>query len=332
MQGTVPIGAGWLRGPDGPAVPVDTFVQLVKSYRARFRAGVARTPAERAQVDWPTVVADAQAGIKRDFIVTMKAASGWEFNWLSTTLHYRDTNWHQMTYYIIGMADTSRAFDTWLSQTRDNKVPFLIQTPDKRFPAGATRTAQNAVGQGAPTGRRYFRNRAAGLDQAGNGWRNSQYDFYRFRAYADAARNGDFPVFTVAENDMLAAEGLLRQGGATNVAAAVTAATDSVPGGTACVPRVPVGPNFTTTACGSVFEAMKWEKRMETAYTTYGAWFFDSRGWGDLPIGTALSWPVPFQELDARRKPIYDVGGVGQPGSAGQSTYGYGSTINGLPL
>jgi hypothetical protein len=98
------------------------------------------------------------------------------------------------------------------------------------------------------------------------------------------------------------------------------------------VPRVPVGPDYTTTACGSVFEAMKWEKRMETAYTTYGAWFFDSRGWGDLPIGTPVSWPVPYQELDARLHPIYDLGGVNQPGGAGQSTYGYGSTINGIPL
>ena len=59
--------------------------------------------------------------------------------------------------------------------------------------------------------------------------------------------------------------------------------------------------------------------------TTYGAWFFDSRGWGDLPEGTPLEWPVPNQELDARLLPIYNLGGVGQPSSAGTSTYGYGS-------
>jgi hypothetical protein len=70
---------------------------------------------------------------------------------------------------------------------------------------------------------------------------------------------------------------------------------------------------------------MKWEKRLESAYTTYGAWYLDSRGWGDLPEGTPLSWPVPFQELDARKKPIYDLGGVGQPGGAAPSLYGFGS-------
>jgi hypothetical protein len=98
-----------------------------------------------------------------------------------------------------------------------------------------------------------------------------------------------------------------------------------VPGGASCVPRVPVGPSFTTTACGNIMEAMKWEKRMETAYTTYGAWFFDSRGWGDLALGTAIQWPVPNQELDARVLPIYNLGGVGQVGGAPASTYGYGS-------
>jgi hypothetical protein len=88
---------------------------------------------------------------------------------------------------------------------------------------------------------------------------------------------------------------------------------------------VPVGPNYTSTACGDILEAMKWEKRMETAYTTYGAWYLDSRGWGDLPVGTPLSWPVPFQELDARQRPIYDLGGSGGQAAAGPSTYGFGT-------
>mgnify|MGYP003291237819 CR=1 FL=1 len=66
-----------------------------------------------------------------------------------------------------------------------------------------------------------------------------------------------------------------------------------------------------TTAETAWTEAMKYEKRLETAYTTYGAWFFDSRGWGDLPVGTPLEWPVPFQELDARLLPLYNLGGVG---------------------
>lgn len=339
--GTSSLPGGWLNGPGGAAVTMTDFVKAIRSYKARLRAGVARNPTERAAVNWASVIADATAGISADLTVRMDPGQGWDYAWLATTLHYRDVNWHQMPYYIIGMADVSGAFDTWLQTPRDTRAPFLIVTPDLRFPQGATRAAQNAVGQGAPTGRRYFRNRAPGLDQSGVGWRNSWYDHYRFRAFADAGRIGPFPVFTKAENDMLAAEGYIRTGNIPAAAAlidltrttaglpaltgAVTTASDPVPGGASCVPRIPVAPTFTTTVCGTILEAMKWEKRMETAYTTYGAFYFDSRGWGDLAIGTAIHWPVPNQELDARLKDLYNLGGVGQPGGSTVSTYGYGS-------
>jgi hypothetical protein len=267
--------------------------------------------------------------------------TGYDYTWLATGTHFRDTNWHQMTPYIIGMADSSGAYDSWLAVRRGDRVPFTIKTADLRFPAGDTRTAQNNVGQGAPTGRRYFRNRAPGLDQAATGWQNSEYDHYRWRAFADASRIGPVPIFTVAENDLLAAEGYLRTGqiakaatlidktrttaGLPALSGVITSLTQQVPGGRACVPRVPVGPTFTTTQCGTILEALKWEKRMETAFTVYGAWYFDSRGWGDLPEGTPLSWPVPYQELDARLLPIYTLGGVGGKEAAGVSTYGFGT-------
>ena len=153
-----------------------------------------------------------------------------------------------------------------------------------------------------------------------------------------------------AEIDMLAAEGLLRTGkyaeasvlidrtrtvnGLAPVAGlGLTVTIDAagkstgtpVPGGASCVPRVPVAPTYTSTACGNLYEAMKWEKRMESAYAGYGIWFFDGRGWGDLPEGTALEWPVPFQEMDARGHPFYDLGGVGGRSSAAPSNYGFGS-------
>jgi hypothetical protein len=341
MAGTARLPGTWLFGPTGTDTTAAFLGRVIRSYRARLRAGVARNPTERGAVSWTSVIADATAGITADLRVNMNPALGWDYAWLSSALHFRDANWHQMTYYIIGMADVSGGYDAWLATPRNSRAPFLIVTPDLRFPQGADRPAQVAVGQGAPTGRRYFRNRNPGLDQAAVGWQASWYDHYRFRAFADAGRVGAFPIFTKAENDLLAAEGYIRTNNIPAAAAlidltrttaglpaltgAVTSATDPVPGGASCVPRVPVGPNFTSTACGNIMEAMKWEKRMETAYTTYGAWFFDSRGWGDLPVGTALHWPVPNQELDARVLPIYNLGGVGQEGSAAASTYGFGN-------
>ena len=48
-------------------------------------------------------------------------------------------------------------------------------------------------------------------------------------------------------------------------------------------------------------------------------WDFDGRGWGDLPVGTGISWPVPYQELDSRSKPLYSGNLL-----SGPSTYGLG--------
>lgn len=325
----------------------EQFAQVIRSHRARLRAGVARTPGERDDVDWPLVIADAVNGIEEDLLVDMSPSTGWDVAWLSSTLHFRDANWHQMPYYIIGMADTSGNYEAWLAQPRATRAPFLIRTPDTRFPSGDTRPAQNDVG-GFSIGTTYFplpdgvyfRNRLVGLDQPPAGWQTSFYDHYRFRAFASGGRNSDFPVFTKVENDMLAAEGYLRTGQtpaalplinasrtANGLPAIVgaTSPTDIVPGGNACVPQVPSSANPTTATCGSVFEAMKWEKRIETAYTSYGAWYFDSRGWGDLPEGTFLSMPVPFQELDARRLSLYNLGGVGGQQAADVSTYGFGT-------
>jgi hypothetical protein len=141
---------------------------------------------------------------------------------------------------------------------------------------------------------------------------------------------------------MLQAEGLIRKG---QFAAAATLinvtrvkaglppittfdATSPVPGGANCVPKVPVAP-YTVVACGNMLEAMKWEKRIETAYTHFASWFFDSRGWGDLAETTALFWAVPYQDLQARGiepNAIYGAGaGVGTAANsaAAKGTYGW---------
>lgn len=333
--GAFPLPATWLN--TGSTTSQAQFIRVVRSYRARLRASVARTPAERAAVDWNAVIGDAENGITADFTLQEAPATGWSIAWF--VQHFVPGGWHRMHQFMIGMADTSGAYDVWLATPRVDKVMFLILTPDKRFPSGATRDAQQtAAGSSKPVpAGQYFRNRAPGEDVIGDPLGNTMYDHYRFRAFYDASRIGTFPVFTKAENDLLAAEGYIRQ---SNWAAAmakintsrtasglpalagITSLTDPVPGGNACVPHVPQPPSFTSSACGNIWEAMKWEKRMETAYTHSGAWFFDSRGWGDLPEGTPLQWPVPWQEMDTRVEGFYALGGCGGQAAAGVSTYG----------
>lgn len=328
------------------------YIRIVRSYKARFRAQVARTPAERAAVAWPLVIADATNGIAGDFTLQLAPSAGWDYVWLA--VHFSSANWHGMTPYIIGMADTvatggTYRFDQWLGTPRDSRTPFLINTPDKRFPPGANRLAQLAVStDAAAAAGQYFGNRPQGDDSPGAEWQNSFYEHIRWRGLFRAQRIGTWVTFSKTENDMYAAEGYIRTG---NIPAAValinrsrtlarvglpaipatitrTAGVPDAAGGSAgCVPRVPdPARGFTVTKCGDVFEAMKWELRMESAYAAYAAWYLNGRGWGDLPEGTAVHYPIPFQEADARNIAPKNIGGVGQPGGAAASTtYGYGT-------
>jgi hypothetical protein len=332
-----PLPGTWLNG-DTALSTQGGFIRLVRSQRARFRAGVARTPSERAAVDWIAVIADAENGITTDYAPSSGGSTGWNIGFAGNQMHVEPA-WSQMSMMYYGMADVSGGYDTWLATPVDQRTPFLVVSPDRRWPQGATRAAQRTASV-QPTGlssRPYVSNRSV-QDAPGDPWGWSFYDFYRTKYIRNNSQTGPYPDFLKAENDLLAAEGYIRTG---NIAAAaakidlsrvargqlpalsgvITTTTQPVPGGTSCVPRVPQGANG-PTACGNIMEALKWEKRMETAYTGFGAWYFDGRGWGDLIENTPLEYPVPFAELDARQKPYYGLGGGGAS-SAAKGTYGF---------
>src|SRR5581483_158442 len=117
------------------------FAKLVRSYRARFRAGVARTPAERAAVDWTRVIDDALNGVQTDLVLNIDRSKGYDMAW--PIQHYLFDTWHLMPTPYIGMADSSGGYDNWLSTPISRRGPFLIRTADKRFPSGDTRTIQS---------------------------------------------------------------------------------------------------------------------------------------------------------------------------------------------
>jgi hypothetical protein len=339
-----PLPSTWVSG--NSAISIARWQQIIHSYKAKFRAGAARTPTERAAVDWNAVVADAAAGITSDFNVNADAAAGWGAQW--RTQMAVDATWSQMTPMILGMADTTGAYDGWLATALNDRTAFLLRTPDKRFPSGETRGAQNTSSgtpskAGTPPGSiLYFYNRLQGDDKPAFAWGNWYYDNQRFWGIRAAGGNGPVVALSKAENDLLRAEGLMRTGktdqavpliNLTRVRAGLPAIPSTtsnstiVPGGSACVPRVPQPPNFTTTACGTVFEAMKWEKRVETAFTGYAQWFIDSRGWGDLTRGTTLEWPVPWEELYARLNlALYTTSTV-----AGAGNYGCPGPLSACP-
>ncbi|HUQ47971.1 MAG TPA: hypothetical protein VM053_06980 [Gemmatimonadaceae bacterium] len=332
---------------NGNAFTSAQMIQLARGWKARLRAGVARSVAERKAVNWDAVIADAGAALPTDLMVTMSNAAGSVWT-VGDAQHYTYDTWSQQSPIILGMADSARAcgaggdcYDGWLQTPLTSRYAFLIKTKDQRLPSGETRADQrNTSGAGdfpsPPRANLYYRNRRP-TDPAGSAFNLSQYDYYRFQAWANT-RNGAYPLMTRAEMDLLMAEGYIYKGDFANAMTkinitrvangnlpaltGITSATQSIGGGASCVPRVPQPPAFNTAACGNIMEAMKWEKRLETEMTHMGAWFFDSRGWGDLPEGTPLEWPVPFQELDVRGIPLYNLGGVGGPSSAPKGNYG----------
>jgi hypothetical protein len=342
---------------NGNAFTSAQVIQFARGWKARLRAGVARTPAERAAVDWAAVIADAGAAPPGDITILASAAAPAPVGavWtVATAQHEVWDTWTQQSPMIIGMADSVRpggaacaggdCYDAWLATPLNSRYRFLIKTADQRFPPGETRDAQRLssgpAGVDFPTPPRtniYFKNRRP-TDPTGEAWAVSQYDFYRYQAFWNT-NNTAMPIMLRAEMDLLMAEGYIRTGdfgnamtriNITRVAngklpplTGITSLADPVGTTGSCVPRVPQPPTFTTAGCGNIMEAMKWEKRVEVIMTTLGAWFIDSRGWGDLPEGTPLHFPIPFQEMDARAKPAYNLGGVGGTGSAAKGTYGF---------
>jgi hypothetical protein len=340
LDGFLPVE--WMRRAPAPT-SLDDYERLLHSTKARFRASIARDPAERAAVNWTEVVNDAAKGITSDWVLDLNANLGWSASWLNQMAVA--TGWSGMTPAIIGMADTTNGYASWMALDRGSRAPFLIQTPDARFPQGATRAAQttNSPALDATLPSVYFRSRTPGEDSPGEAYGISYYDHVRFTSYRQGASIGKWVWMSRTENDMLEAEGLIILGRAaeavplinrTRVAnnlppfpAGSVAATraPAQPGGsaTSCVPRTPTGPGG-SLECGTLFEAMKWEKRMETLFTGYAQWFFDSRGWNDLPVGSPLQYPVPYQEMDSRYEGFYN----GVPGDpvwqAAGNTYGFG--------
>jgi hypothetical protein len=366
-----PLPGDWI--PSGTAMNAANFVRLVHSYRARMLAYMARTPAERAAADWAMIEADAAAGITSNFDVITSTTNGPTHAGWRNQFGVRGL-WHQMPPWYIGMADNSGAYAAWIAAPLGDRGAgnqgLLVVTPDRRFPQGATRGAQQTDfaisgcdGATEVPCKRYFVNRPAGDDQyAGSGFGWSNYDHIRHYKWRQSgtlgsgstARNGPTTDIPLSEMNLLRAEARYRAGdypaaaalvdlsrtlydenpsdavaATANLPAAPTDAVTPVSGGADCVPKVPVGPGYNTIACGTLWDAIVYEKLIETMYMSYLSTFFDARGWGLLPAGTPTYWATPFQEIQARGLPSSAIYGTGDgpglaPGSfAGPSVYGW---------
>ncbi|HEY0016107.1 MAG TPA: hypothetical protein VGC13_07295 [Longimicrobium sp.] len=323
QQGSFEIPSTWTSNP----LSSQDLRRLAYSFKARLRANVARTPAERAAVNWSQVIADAGNGIVSDYDMQID----W-FDWEHNAGFYLTLppSWSQLHYQYLGMADQSGKYQTWISLPVADRHPllpggvsFTIVTPDNRFPQGAT-LAEQRVQPG-----RYFYapNSPPVWGQPARGsHRWSYYADQRFRAWRSSAV-GPYTWFPVEELNLLRAEGHLRTGNLAQAANLINLTrvgaglnqTNAAGLNTSCVPKLPNG------ACGNLFEMLKWEFRLETQFQgMFGApWYFLARGWSDHYRGTQLQLPVPCGVAQARGIACYTFGGVGGNSASLGSSYAW---------
>ena len=287
----------------------DDLVRFMTSYIVRGRVYGARNPAERAAVDWTRVLALLDQGLTATRALQVQAvltnSNTWSTNVQRTQLQ---TN-ARVDYRLIGPADTSGNYQRWLAAPLGERRDFQILTPDRRIHAAsgptaagtifgylATQTMSSALGT-------YMHSRYRGIK-----WGTTYY------------QTGLIQTMNATEMDFIRAEALYRLGRRAEAATIINktrvangklpeVTIDGPPPGSACVPKKDDG------TCGDLWDALMYEKRIETFGLEPLIPFADRRGWGLMLKGSLIQFPVTGRELQTLGKPVYTYGGD-LPGSA----------------
>ena len=290
------------------AMTRDQFVRLANSYAARLMVYSARTRAERAAVNWAEVIRRIDAGIQTDFAPVAQQDILWD-DWKRLIARVRTgppSDFGRPAYWVLGPADSSQGFVNYVNTPLETRVAFQIRTKDRRI--------QGAGGPTTPG--RYVGYNANNIFQVARGsYRFSHYYFLRYGT-GTSWQTGPQAAMTIAEMDLLKAEALIRLNRAAEAVPLINktrvangqlspvtiAGPVDEPG---CVPRKLNG------QCGSLWDALRYEKGIELLGMDGVTAFFDARGWQTLPANTLLHFPVPGRELGTIQLELYTFGGPG---------------------
>ena len=306
----------------GTASPVSNaqFIELANTLAARFLVLSARDPAERAAVDWARVLAFTANGLTTDFEFQLSNQRQSDLFDHFTNNPVGDHN-YRWDYRAIGPADQSGAYQAWIAAPVTQRERFDIVTPDQRI-TGATPQTDGTYTSYRADDNGFLPERGLYAFSAYQ-WR--RHAFSVGLASDDDATGDNLGTATLAstdENNLLRAEALARtsdpDGAATlaNISRARAGLPDATAAGAPtdvdgyCVPRLDSG------ACGNILAVIRYERMIELAGLDMVRGYADSRGWGILPDGTPMHYPIPGNALDQYNIPNYTYGGVGLAGSA----------------
>jgi hypothetical protein len=306
---TLPVDA-WLH----QAMTRDEFIALSNSFAARLLVYSARTRAERAAVNWQEVIRRIDLGIKSDFRPVAQVDILWD-DWKRLVARVRQTarpsDFGRPAYWTIGPADSANGFVNWVNTPVANRVAFQIRTKDRRIQgSGGPATPGSYVG--------YNQN---DIFTASRGTYRFSHYFFRRYGTGTSWQEGPQPAMLLSEMDLLKAEALIRLGRAAEAVPLINKtrqANGQLPPVTVAGPPDEPGcvPRKLNGQCGSLWDALRYEKRMEGLGVSGVIAYFDARGWQTLPENSILQLPVPGSELATLLMPNYTFGGPGGESSA----------------
>jgi hypothetical protein len=292
----------------------DQFIRLANSMAARIMVYSARTRAERAAVNWAAVIARVDAGITTDFMPVAQTDILWH-DWARLVARLRTagrpSDFGRPSYHLIGPADSTNGFVNWINTPVASRVAFQMRTRDRRI--------QGPTGP-ASQGKYFGYNNNNIFDPSRGTYRFSHYAYFRYGT-GTTWQTGSLPALLVSEMDLIKAEGLIRLNRAAEAVPLINktrvangelppVTIDGPPNTPGCVPRKLNG------NCGSLWDALRYEKRIEIAGVNGVVAFLDARGWQALAENSIIHLPIPGRELAVLQMANYTFGGPGGQGSA----------------
>jgi hypothetical protein len=293
------------------------FIKVANSFAARLMVYQARSRTERDGLDWTKVLARINAGITTDFApvaVQDVLFDDWKRLIARVRTASRPSDFGRPSYWLLGPADSTNGYINWLNTPLESRLAFQMRTKDRRI-----------QGTGGPaTPGKYFGYNLNDIFTASRGtYRFSHYYYGRFGSSITSVsyQTGPQLEMTVAEMDLLKAEALIRLNRAAEALPLINktrvangelppVTIDGPPDEPGCVPRKMNG------QCGSLWDALRYEKKIEGAGVSGVTAYFDARGWQELPQYSFVQMPVPGRELATLFLENYTFGGPGGESTA----------------